>query len=234
VSVQISYSPARNRFYERKFDHDEARRRHAAGEGVAALARDYGVSYTAVQEVVDSAFRERAAERSRISQHTTCERCGAECLKETHRARRSGVRRLCRRCIMRERRECVRVDEQTGKVLEVYCSTCKSWKPPDAFGRGSRYKDLREGGFHSGCRPCLTKMRQEYRERHKVACAGGCGRMVEGKGRPNTRTIRGKRIKDIDPERPPLCSACWHKSPAGQAVQSKAVTVSAQRRRRVA
>lgn len=42
----------RRRVYERKFDWAEARARYAAGEMVTAIAKSYGVDYSAVQRVL--------------------------------------------------------------------------------------------------------------------------------------------------------------------------------------
>jgi len=45
-------SAKRNRVYKRKFDHDEARKRVGKGESMTALAREYGVSKRAIEQVL--------------------------------------------------------------------------------------------------------------------------------------------------------------------------------------
>lgn len=152
------------RGYQRRFDHDEARRRYAAGESVAALAREYGVTESAVYLVVSA--KQAASARALHERYRTadrCERCGA--VKSLFSRYTSGSR-LCRSCAMDDRATSVREGE-------LRCSSCGEWKPDDDFPR-NRSARLRRRGRHNQCRSCQTNARQAYRERHKVPCVG-CG-----------------------------------------------------------
>lgn len=86
---------------ERKFDHDEARRRHAAGESIRSIAADLAVSRSAVwkslnperkQEVAkgdavcDDCGAPMNASSRRYSGSTRCRSCAA---KATHRERKA-------------------------------------------------------------------------------------------------------------------------------------------------
>lgn len=65
------------RVYVHKFDHANARARHAAGETIAALAREYGVSWQAVKLACDD--HERALYSARSVAHMRsgfCRDCG--------------------------------------------------------------------------------------------------------------------------------------------------------------
>jgi transposase-like protein len=48
----VTVSARRNRVYERKFNHEEAVRRHDAGASYSTLAREYGVTPMTVRRVV--------------------------------------------------------------------------------------------------------------------------------------------------------------------------------------
>lgn len=87
----------------RKFDHDDAQRRHAAGEKIAALAREYGVSWTAVARVVDPELRQKMATHCTANlerRRTPClGGCGARVW--IHHAGHSGY---CPKCLGEKRR----------------------------------------------------------------------------------------------------------------------------------
>lgn len=146
------------RVYERKFDWDEARARHAAGESYKELAREFGVSTTAVQRVCDDALRARmdAASRAWIAAGN-CPECGAP-------ATRAGGQRRCRDCAMRRLATSVRHDA-------ILCFGCRLWKADEdfPFDRHPSHRARRQR--HSYCRVCQTAARREYRERRKVPCA---------------------------------------------------------------
>lgn len=162
---------ANGRVYARRFDHEEARARHLAGESIKVLAAEYGVTYRAVHQVVTPGEQARTAEYNRAWRTTSCEVCGGEAMRLiTGKIEKNPDGRvLCLSCRGKERRENVIVGAH-DVVVFVRCATCGEWKDPDAFPRGSRYPDLREGGFHNQCRTCQTVARQAYRERHKVPC----------------------------------------------------------------
>jgi hypothetical protein len=161
----VTHSRKRNRAYLRKFDHDEARKRHASGESVAALAREYGVTWSAVQRVVDPITRERAALSSAArfarhgnrSQYWPCPECGG-------RARKG---HLCRRCHLARLRGGRDLFDKDGRML---CTRCGEYRPADEFGWRSHTKAPDRGFRRSTCRRCETQIRRAYRERCKVPC----------------------------------------------------------------
>lgn len=135
------------RVYQRKFDHEQARARHAAGETMAALAREYGVSPAAVRRAVDDKFR--VASDARTSARLAsgvCPDCGAPCTN------RPGT--TCVPC--RDRKQATSVRDG-----ELRCQRCREWKPDDAFPHNSAKKCRR--GRHGVCRGCQPAMRREAR-----------------------------------------------------------------------
>jgi hypothetical protein len=158
-------SAKRNRVYERKFDHDEARRRHAAGESIAALAREYNVSHTAIRRAVDPITRERMAlyraqqfaRHGNPYQYWSCPECGEQARKG----------RICRGCHVRLVRGGRDLFAADGRML---CVRCGEYRPADEFGLSSHLKALDRGFWRSTCRHCETQIRQAYRERRKVPC----------------------------------------------------------------
>lgn len=151
-------SEKRNRVYRRKFDHDEALQRHGAGEPIADLARAYGVTYTAVKRVLDPDYRARhGAAHDRFQASGKCVDCGGPCSRRNE------------RCIA-----CSAVARSTSaRPGELWCSRCRTWKRDRDFPRHRGGRGVRRGR-HTHCRACGTKMRQDYRNRHKVPCAR-CG-----------------------------------------------------------
>lgn len=149
------------RVYVRKFDYDEARQRYADGEHPRDLAAEYGVSMNRVRQVVIPEEGQRAAERARQWIYSgTCPICGGP-------ATRTGGQSRCRECFNVAQATSVRPDE-------LRCPTCGEWKPDEDFPFNAGGRKLRRGR-HQSCRPCLTKLRQNYRERHKVPCVV-CGK----------------------------------------------------------
>lgn len=182
----VTVSKKRNRVYQRRFDHEEAAKRHHSGESMMSLAREYGVSVTAIERVVKPGKRERMNFYTRRSTMSgVCIDCG-----KTGITKRSS---RCMECSSRSRITTVRPDT-------IHCGRCERWLPDDAFRHSEkntpshRYRNRR-------CRECETQARKEYRDRNKVPCDGGCGIMVEGKG----RSRRGA------PGRPFLCRNCWNR-----------------------
>ena len=141
----------------RRFDHDEARARRAAGETYAALASEYGVSVTAIMRVCNAAYR--AAQDAR---NATWQRAGAcpVCGGPATRYRLSGggaYQHRCRSCANKEMATSVREDA-------LHCSTCREWKPDECFPRNRAGGMLRRGR-HNHCRHCQTTQKRAYRER---------------------------------------------------------------------
>lgn len=169
------------RVYAHRFDHDVARARRAAGETYASIARDLGVSPTAVAYACDPVQRERSAKRlAEWVRSGSCPDCGAPCTN------RKGTR--CQACATAARATSVRDGE-------LYCSACDTWKPDDAFPHSRAERVRVRRGRHTMCRACLTEQKRDWRARNKVPCSHGCGRMVDGKNRPN-------------PNKPPECHSC--------------------------
>lgn len=166
------YSETKNRSYTRRFDHDEARARHAGGEAVNALAREYGVTFNAVNFVVDPEARARNAKAVYEMNHVPCEECGEPSLRVTHAAKRDtnpDGRQLCAKCRGRVRRTRLRFDE-AGNLTEVRCSNTdcangERWQPPSNFPGGGRFRDVRPNGIHSICRACHTRTKRLWRQR---------------------------------------------------------------------
>lgn len=189
-------------FAQRKFDHDEARRRYAAGETKAGIARDFGVTRTAVLRVVSPGYR--AKQEVRLAEYyernrVPCEGCGTPCLlphiggKKKH----SDGRALCGRCRADEMIERIRFDENADIVAVRCClrdcANGERWQPPENFSRGAKFRDLRPGGIHGLCRTCQTRARQQYRLARRVPCSG-CGTLV----------LHERRRRD----KPPECRSC--------------------------
>lgn len=151
------------RVYQRRFDHEEARRRYEAGESGSSLAREYGVSSTAVLTVV-SATMEKWRDSTRFKGAERCIRCGAP---KSKLSRYTMGSLLCRSCAD---------DDQATSVRsgELRCVSCRKWKPDAEFSM-NRSETVRRRQRHRSCRVCQTRQRQEYRERHKVPCVG-CGK----------------------------------------------------------
>lgn len=206
--------PSLPRVHVRKFDYDEARRRHAAGESMRSLAREFGVADQTIKRAIDPVFRKAFDERSAAHNMSgTCELCGKEGVSSAAHRRSSGKydgRVVCIKCRGKLRRKMLRLSSEG--VLLVECWGCHEYKPLDAyFPRVARR--VAEGkilGRTSLCRKCEAAKRRAYREANKVACER-CGSPTEGKGRPNTRTGPGGIRIVLDPNRPYLCVGCGGK-----------------------
>lgn len=158
------------RVYVRRFDYEEAQSRYDAGESLSALAAEYGVTYTAVWQVVTPAGRhlaKRSADnvRARTVGQGICDDCGGPMSAAS---RRHGSTR-CMPCAARARATTVRAGE-------LRCNRCREWKIDENFPMNRSKRGARRGR-HQQCRACSTILRREYRERHKVPCIG-CGKPV--------------------------------------------------------
>lgn len=150
------------RIYTRKFDWDEAKRRHANGETIQDIADSYGVTKTAVRFAVnpDEYARSRAYsaeyQRTKKPYMGTCRECGGPATairSESHiRAGR------CRSCYAKHQATTVR--ETT-----LQCSACRYWLPDDAFPNQTANTARR--GRHSLCRPCQNVAKQLNRESNR-------------------------------------------------------------------
>lgn len=167
----------------RLFDYDEAKRLRADGLTYQAIADRFGVSNSAVALAVNDAAREIANERANAWQRRgVCIDCGGQC------TRTAGTpAHRCKTCAALAKATSVREDE-------LQCMKCREWKPDAGFPSNRAESGVRRGR-HDQCRPCLTEAKREWRERTRVPCSYGCGRLVEGK---NRRT----------PGKPPACFYC--------------------------
>lgn len=145
----------------RKFDHDKARARRAAGESVASLAERYGVTETAIRVAVDARARLRYEMYQAQRQRSVCGECGDPC--SWNPSQQEAPR--CRACHAKARATTVRFDG-------LLCLACREWKWDSEFP-WSRAEPHRRGR-HNSCRACQTKLRRDYRNRHKVPCVR-CG-----------------------------------------------------------
>jgi hypothetical protein len=169
-------SRKRPRAYKRKFPHEEARRLRASGLTYVEIARHFGVSDTAVMLACDPVQRRRYYERSReYLMGGTCIDCGGRCTLKGQR---------CRSCYTRLKVE----SAPSVRPTTLRCAVCRQWKSDSEFSPESLRPNPARRGRRGLCRSCDTAARRRYRERHKVPCRGGCGRMVEGKGRASRST----------------------------------------------
>lgn len=156
------------RFYTRKFDWEEARRLRAEGVPTREIAKRFGVTYNAVFRVVSPGRMEREAAYKRRWEATgRCDDCGGP-MNQASRSPARGSRR-CVSCASTLRRTSV-----TADMLQ--CVTCREWKPDADFPLNRGLPARRDR--HRQCRACCTAARRDYRNRHKVPCATGCGRLV--------------------------------------------------------
>lgn len=173
----------------RRFDHDEARARYAAGETPSTLARAYGVSVNAMRCVLIPADYERV---QAAGMSGTCIDCGNRCAK--YRTGSPGVSDVfrCRACWAKTIATSVRESE-------LQCIVCREWKPDADFPK-NRNKAVRRFR-HQMCRVCATTERHRYREATKVPC-------IEcGEPRLPATPGNGQRGNDTG-----LCLTCYRAS----------------------
>ena len=144
------------RVYERRFDHDEAKRLRASGWTWRALADRYGVCANAVVRVVDDRARARLDASTRQWMTALCDDCGSECTHNWSSKHGRHDRVVCRPCSMERRKEeslLSRMDEN-GDLL---CSGCGVYRPMVDFV-------MRQSGSpRSRCRACETEARRVHR-----------------------------------------------------------------------
>jgi len=151
----------------RSFDWDEAKRLRKTGLTYNELGDRFGVSASAVRLACDDRARARLRAASYEYQRGgSCIDCGASISRN---ASRPALR--CRQCANLAQSTTV-----ADKTLR--CCTCGEWKPDNdyCYTRGGSTKVRR--GRHKECRSCQTIARRNYRGRHKVPCANGCGSLV--------------------------------------------------------
>ena len=143
------------RTYERKFDHDEARWRLSLGETSGALAREYGVSRTAIYRISTTEREQRDRRRTtEWIKQGCCPDCGSPA------TRHSLDKQLrCRPCA-------ARVAATSVRAGELWCFTCREWKIDDAFpSNKNKRSDIRR--HRAGqCRVCQTVAKRAWRKRN--------------------------------------------------------------------
>jgi hypothetical protein len=160
----------------RKFDWDAAKRMRKSGMTYPAIAEHFGVSVTAIARVCDSRYRSRMdAAAAAYQRRGVCVDCGTRIS--------SNVSRPVYRC-----KPCSALHRATNvRDTELRCVTCKEWKPDNDYPY-SRSARPTHRGRHKTCRTCLTGLRRDYRDKHKVPCANGCGTLVLA---PNEQRVGG-------------------------------------------
>lgn len=171
VTAIVVKSAKRNRLYVRSFDYDEARRRYEGGETIAELAHVYGVDPNAVRRAVVAGEADRQVEMHRRWRTGTCETCGGPAMRNVAGKveQNPDGRVLCLRCRADEKRERLRFDD-AGELTAVRCAMVdcangERWQSPRSFTRGSRHREVRDGGIHSQCRKCQTRAKRRWRAR---------------------------------------------------------------------
>lgn len=165
-------STKRKRVYPRKFDHELAREMAAKGFNASEIRRHLGntVTVTAIQRVINPHIRKRMEERtSRYLMGGTCSKCGANRTRYLHpRSKQTQMYKdsgLCRKCWGESRQTRFRLDQEEN-IVEVRCTKCKRWYPPEIFPKNKSGTN----GYHNLCKGCGSAVRSEYRERQKVPC----------------------------------------------------------------
>lgn len=185
--MSLTYVGKNGRVYQRRFDHDEARLRYQDGESVAAMAREFGVTESAIWQVVSESTRrcsQRATAAYLARNRVPCDNCGKPGVLLPHIGGKKGRgdgRALCHRCRSDEKIERLRFDLETAELVAVRCVSLdcangERWQPPENFTNGTRFRWLREGGIHSHCRACQTRARREYRRAHPEVEAAAAAR----------------------------------------------------------
>ena len=169
-------------------------------DSVAAM---FGVSKHSVWRIASEKNSRLTSERQKARYTASCSKCGGPCVSAEHPSKRGVGRRtpvaICQSCEGKSRRIRFRYDE-LGQLAAVKCETCKAFKHPEEFCAGVKFKDIRPECIHKSCRACLTKLRQDYRERHKIPCRS-CGAPCL------PASEKGPRGADSR-----LCRSCWLES----------------------
>lgn len=147
----------------RKFDHDEARRRHQAGESIADLAREMGVTWAGMARVVDA----------RVGRQMD-----AQCVRNIER-RREPCRGGCGRLVW------MHTHGRSG-----YCPRCLAEKRRQESGpqHGTENEYTHWGCRCGPCRLAASEAKRQRRLRTRVPCSHGCGTLVDSiNRRDNTK-----------------------------------------------
>lgn len=154
---KVTVSKVRNRTYERKFDHDEARARRSEGWSYTALAKLFGVSDMAVRRVCDPKVRAdmdaRTIEWMRQNWRIDC-RGGCGALVWAVPKGRSGY---CVQCLAK------RATATDVRPDVLRCTKCREWKPDVLYPKSDRKWTSRRGR-KSWCTACDSAARRARRQ----------------------------------------------------------------------
>lgn len=161
----------------RAFDWDEAKRLRAQGLTYKEIGEHLGVSSHAAMCACNEKVRrkQRALSRKLIEDRKEPCRGGCGVLIHAHYGESREISGYCRDCLSERRR------------FEA--------EMRHSHGTESRYVNL--GCRCPLCREAASQARRRRRERSRVPCSHGCGRMVDSTGRRN-------------PSKPPECRPCSH------------------------
>lgn len=204
---------ARKPQYERRFDWDLAIAMVDDGHPKSVVAKHFGVTGGAVARVMLPEDVRRVDDLRRAETMRDLCACGR---KKTRRERR------CHHCVRMERVEnstSIRVVGPCEDGLfwpELRCGKCREWKWSTAFGIERQRNEMSRGGRRRWCKACETKLRQDYRKRHKVPC-DLCGkpRLSDAEKLPGLKRARAHRLW-------PFCRECLYHSDAPEAVAARA------------
>jgi hypothetical protein len=149
------------RVYERKFDHDEARKLRAEGWSYRELAARFGVSDSAILRVCNPQSRAKMEAHSAAWSRRQRQPCRGGCGRLVwHHGRRirSGY---CPSCLGKLKTRTVRPDT-------LLCTHCGEWKLDEEFPFGRTANKSRRDR-HSFCRGCQAEVRREHRQRNREA-----------------------------------------------------------------
>lgn len=145
---------------QRRFDWDEARRLRDTGLSFEAIARQLGVTGTAVLCAVDPEYRarNRAAALAWQFEHKPWRGVCPDCRGVASTGRGQWAR--CKACYAKIQATSVREDT-------LRCHRCHGWKPDDAFTPKPTTTKLRRGR-DGECRECQAQRKREFRARVKA------------------------------------------------------------------
>lgn len=159
----IVKSKKRARTYTRKFDYAEAKRMRKRGLSYGQIARELGVSPTAVQRAVDPEKRKQMEEKTAayIRDHRR-QPCKGGCgtlvwMNQPDYPTKDGVKQrsgFCRACASKNN---AKSQVRKGKLL---CTSCEAWKMDEEFPKGG--SAVRRDRRHH-CTKCETDARQVRR-----------------------------------------------------------------------
>jgi hypothetical protein len=181
--------------HRRKFDHDAARARLAAGVALADVAAELGVTVAAVERLTWTEERLQRARRTHLAWQIRARQvpCAGGCGGLAWKRRTRDKEAWCQRCAGLRQATTVREDT-------LLCTTCGEWKPDSEFSKCTGNRARR--GRHGQCRACNREVKRKHRAARKVPCVK-CGR-------PRSHPLdRGARGDETDTG---LCASCYRES----------------------